>query len=51
MKTIGIYFSKPGKMSYPFNINEYYESYQELINIIEQEKTVKVYIVRGNSYQ
>lgn len=51
MKTIGIYFSKSGKMSYPFNINEYYESYQELINIIEQEKTVKVYIVRGDSYQ
>lgn len=51
MKTIWIYFSKSGKMWYPFNINEYYESYQELINIIEQEKTVKVYIVRGNSYQ
>jgi hypothetical protein len=51
MRNIGIYFSRPGKMSYPFNINEYFESYQELINLIESDKNVRVYIVRGKSYE
>lgn len=51
MKAIWIYFSTPGKMSYPFDIVEYYESYQELIKIIESDHTTKVYIVRWNSYK
>lgn len=38
-------------MSYPFDIPEYYESYQELIKIIESDNTIKVYIVRWDSYK
>ena len=50
MKKLAIYFSLPGRLDYPFDSKEYYESYIEIIEELKN-KGVKTYIVRANSYQ
>jgi len=47
---IAIYFDPPGRMDYPFSKQNYFESYA-LFSELCAEQGVKVYIVRGNTYE
>jgi len=51
MKKIWIYFSSDEKFWYPFNIEEYLESYYNIVKDIELNNKIEVYIVRWNLYE
>lgn len=49
-KTIAIYFSNPDPMGYPFDLLNYFETYNWISKDIES-KGAKAYIVRASSYE